>query len=128
MKNPRRKANPREGGEGRAVHDLGGLPAGPVDRSEHALSLYEKRVDALLMLLVGPKRELFRVDALRRAVEDYSQQEYDGLGYYDRWIGAIRNLLVEQAVLSETEIEGKLDEVRARLRVQGVRIEPGGTG
>ena len=85
------------------VHDLGGLPGGPIDRHEHDLTLYEKRVDALLMLMAGPKREIFRVDALRRAIEEYAQTEYDGLPYYNRWMKAIRNLLVEQEVLSEDE-------------------------
>lgn len=122
MSNPTRKKNPRDSGDGRAVHDLGGLPAGPIDRQEHELSLYERRVDALLMLLVGPKRETFRVDALRRMVEEYSQGDYDNLGYYDRWIGAIRNLLVEQEVLGADEIEARLDEIRARLETEGVAV------
>ena len=122
---PTRKWNPRQEGEGRAVHDLGGLPGGPIDREEHDLTLYEKRVDALLMLLVGPKREIFRVDALRRAIEDYAESEYDGLPYYDRWIKAIRNLLVEQEVLDAEEIDAKCAEIRARLRADGVALADG---
>ncbi len=125
MNNPTRKKNSRDSGDDRAVHDLGGLPAGPIDRQEHELSLYERRVDALLMLLVGPKRETFRVDALRRMVEEYSQTEYDNLGYYDRWIGAIRNLLVEQEVLGADEIEARLGEIRARLETEGVAVAGG---
>lgn len=127
MTDPERKANPREGGQGRAVHDLGGLPAGPIDRTEHDPTLYEKRVDALLMLLAGPKREAFRVDALRRAVEDYSQTEYDDLGYYDRWIKAIRNLLVEQEILTEAELDARIAAIRERLAEQGIPLREGRT-
>jgi len=117
-----REFNPRDTGDGRSVHDLGGLPGGPIDRHEHDLTLYEKRVDALLMLLAGPKRGIFRVDALRRAIEEYAQTEYDGLPYYNRWIKAIRNLLVEQEVLSEDEIAAKCAEIRERLRAEGVAL------
>lgn len=121
-----RELNPRDTDDGRSVHDLGGLPGGPIDRHEHNLTLYEKRVDALLMLLAGPKRGIFRVDALRRAIEEYAQTEYDGLPYYNRWIKAIRNLLVEQEVLSENEIAAKCAEIRERLRAEGVALADDG--
>ena len=35
----------------RRPHDLGGLPGAPVVPSEHDFALWEKRVDALLVLL-----------------------------------------------------------------------------
>ena len=35
----------------RAHHDMGGLPAGPVERNEHDYALWEKRVDAIMILL-----------------------------------------------------------------------------
>jgi len=127
MTDPERKTNPRVGGDGRAVHDMGGLAGGPIDRSEHANSLHEKRVDALLFLLVETKRRIFRVDALRRTIEDYSQSEYDGLGYYDRWAQAIRNLLVEQEVLTAEEIDARMAEVRKRLEGEGVTVVERGT-
>lgn len=117
--------NPRDTGDGRAVHDLGGLSIGPIDRDEHELTFYEKRVDALLMLLAGPKRGIFRVDALRRVVEEYAQSDYDGLGYYDRWIGAISTLLVEQEVLSAEEIDARCAEIRKRLDADGQRVARG---
>jgi hypothetical protein len=101
------------------VHDVGGLSFGPVDRDEHPLSFYEQRVDAMLMLLVGPKRGAFKVDALRRAVEAFSQSEYDGTAYYDRWITAIRGLLVEQEVLTAAEIDARIAAVTARFAAEG---------
>lgn len=124
MSEPERRTNRREDAD-RAVHDVGGLCFGRIDREEHELSLYEQRVDAMLMLLIGPKRAAFTVDALRRAVEDFSQGEYDGTPYYDRWITAIRNLLVEQGILTREEIEARTAQVRARLRAEGREIAPG---
>ena len=41
----------RKGAGGRASHDVGGLEFGPIDRHEHDLALWEKRTDAMLILL-----------------------------------------------------------------------------
>lgn len=119
---PERKATPRRDAGNHAVNDLGGLPGGPIDRSEHELTMYEKRVDALLMLLVGPKNAAFRVDALRRAIEDYAEQEYDNTAYYDRWMRAIRNLLLEQEILTQAEIDIKAAEICDRLEAAGQQV------
>ena len=119
---PQRFTNLRGDGEGRAVHDVGGLPGGPIDRDEHDPSHYERRVDALVMLLTG--HGAFRVDALRRMVETYAEQKYDGTPYYDRWIVAVRNLLVEQEVLTRPEIDDRIAAVRARLLADGLQVDP----
>ena len=103
----------------RAIHDLGGLAGGPIDRSEHPRTLYEMRVDALVMLLTKPTLGAFKVDALRRAIENYSALEYANLRYYDRWIKAIRVLLVEQRVLSDAQIDARITQLRARIGESG---------
>ena len=51
--------------EARRHHDMGGLGAGPVDRDGHDKAPWEKRVDALLVLL--GQRKIVGVDELRRA-------------------------------------------------------------
>ena len=56
MSNPERRTNERADAGGRAMHDIGGLDFGPIDRHEHDLKLWEKRTDAMLMLLTGPKK------------------------------------------------------------------------
>jgi Nitrile hydratase beta subunit, N-terminal len=119
---PERKTTTRRNAGSRAIHDMGGLQGGPIDRSEHELTMYEKRVDALLMLLAGPKNVAFRVDALRRAVEDYAEQEYDNTAYYDRWMRAIRNLLLEQEILTQAEIDSKADEICDQLEAAGQKV------
>lgn len=117
-----RKTTPRQNAGGRAIHDVGGLKAGPIDRAEHELTLYEKRVDAILMLLAGPKNSAFRVDALRRTVEDYTEQEYDNTAYYDRWMRAIRNLVVEQELLTSQEVDDRIAEICDRLEAAGQQV------
>jgi hypothetical protein len=119
MSAPKRKNTPRKGAGGRAVHDIGGLTFGPIDRSEHDLALWEKRTDAMLILLRDNKRRVLSVDAHRRVIESYGEQEYDRITYYEKWIRAIRNLLVEQEVLTRDEIEARVAEVRAKHEKAG---------
>ena len=106
------------GTAGRGVHDMGGLPAGPVEQGEHDRSLWEKRVDALLVLLGDKKRELVRDDELRRGIEELGAGAYDELGYYERWIHAITHVLMERGVLGNDELGRKMAEVEARMQVQ----------
>ena len=93
------------------VHDRGGWPdAGPVNKAEHDLSMWEKRTDALLVLLSSPKTQLIRVDELRRAIESLPPDAYEKMSYYERWISAIETLLIEKGVLTKEEIDRKAEE------------------
>ena len=98
----------------RAQHDLGGTTDGPIDTSPHEPSLYDRRVDALMMLL-SARCNFFSVDSQRRAGEDLAPGLYKGLAYYDRWMHNIAALMVERGQLTQTEIDRKAGEVRARL-------------
>ena len=98
---------------GRGVHDLGGLDFGAIDRSEHIPTTFERRVDALMMLTIGPSGA-FRVDALRRAIEACNEAEYAHLAYYEKWVRALRILLVEQGVLTDEQIDARIAALRDR--------------
>jgi hypothetical protein len=98
----------------RAYHDLGGLPAGEIDRTERSLDPWEKRVDAIVQLLSAPQRRIISVDELRRAIEGLGADEYDRLTYYEKWMTGVTRLLLEKGVLTTDELGRKLDEVRAR--------------
>jgi hypothetical protein len=125
MSVPKRKTVRRKGTGGRAVHDVGGLDLGPIDREEHDLALWEKRTDAMLILLRDNRRRVLSVDAHRRMIESYGQQAYDRTTYYEKWIRAIRNLLVEQEVLTRKEIEARTAELRARQAKAGRKTSRG---
>lgn len=120
-----RKTELREGADGRAVHDVGGLDFGPIDRTEHDLALWEKRVDAMLILLVGPKKGAFKIDAMRRVIEDYGQQQYDATTYYEKWVRAIRNLVVEQGIVTAAEVDARIADVKRRMTDAGRTVAPG---
>ena len=69
-------------------HDLGGRPAGVCTRDEHEYETWEKRVDALVVLL-NYKCGKLTVDELRRYIEELGPVAYDGLGYYERWMHSL---------------------------------------
>ncbi len=97
------------------VHDRGGWPgAGPIDRSEHELSWWEKRTDALMRLLWSPERRIIRVDEMRRAIESIEPDYYEKCSYYERWLIALETLLVEKGLLTREQIAQKVKELGAR--------------
>jgi hypothetical protein len=93
---------------------MGGLEDGPVEIKEHASEPWEKRVDAVRSLLSDDKRNLLSVDELRRGIEDLGEGAYDRYNYYERWIAAIANILLQKNVLSVDELGRKMAEVEAR--------------
>jgi hypothetical protein len=94
------------------IHDRGGWPtAGPINKAEHDLSMWEKRTDALVMLLANPTKRVLRVDELRRAIESLTPDAYEKLSYYERWITAVEALLIEKGVLTREEIDRKAESL-----------------
>ena len=97
---------------GRRWHDMGGQAAGPVPMDGHDFALWEKRVDAL-MVLCGQKG-LFTVDGLRRALEDMGEDAFETMSYYERWVAAVNQNLLEAGAYSIEELGTRMDEVAAR--------------
>ena len=96
----------------RSHHDMGGLEAGPVEATEHDYAPWEKRVDALMMLLSA--RGHLKVDELRRNVEALGPDAYDRMSYYERWISSITATLIQRGVLSSDEIGRRMAEIEAQ--------------
>jgi hypothetical protein len=96
---------------------MGGDAAGPVLPSEHDFALWEKRVDALVILCQG--KGLFSVDGLRRALEDMGPEAFESLSYYERWVMALRRNLVEAGAVTPAEIAARIEEIRARGETYG---------
>ena len=96
----------------RSHHDMGGLPAGKVDRSEHDYAEWERRVDAMAVLL-GRRRRL-SVDERRRAIETLTPQAYDELSYYERWVVALGQTMVQRGIVTSAELAKKMLEVERR--------------
>jgi hypothetical protein len=95
-------------------HDTGGQPAGPVERTEHDYLLWEKRVDALLVLLSHDDKRHMTVDELRRNIEGLGSAAYQTLSYYERWMHAIAQTLIQRGVISVDELGRKIADVEHR--------------
>lgn len=100
----------------RGPHDMGGLPAGKVERTEHDYAEWERRIDAMAVLLWGQKgaRKYFTVDEHRNAIESLPPADYDRLSYYEKWIHALTRCMVNRGVVSDEELSRKMAEVQKR--------------
>ena len=97
-------------------HDLGGRPAGKVDRSEHGYAEWERRVDALAVLLWALKggTRVITVDEHRKNIEALPPDAYDQLSYYEKWIVSLTQCLIQRGVITTAELGQKMSEVEKR--------------
>ncbi len=96
----------------RLPNDIGGLPADPIQRTEHELEPWEKRCHALADVLDFHK--IINTEEKRRGVEALGAEMVGKLSYYERWIAAFANILFQKAILTPGELARKMDEVGAR--------------
>lgn len=97
----------------RGPHDLGGLPAGPVDTTPHDTTFWERQIDALNALL--SQKGLRRVDENRRYIEMLGDDAYNTLSYYERWTAALTRQLIDKGVFTQDEVDAKIATIRDRL-------------
>lgn len=93
----------------RAHHDMGGVSrfaCQAIDTGPHALTDFDKRVDALRQLL-GAKG-IMSVDELRRGIEAIDEATYHRLSYYERWMRSIADNLLARGVLTADELRAAL--------------------
>lgn len=101
------------------VHDLGGTDGlGPIkkdadepDPEEYFHEDWEKRVFALLPQTMG--QGLYNLDEFRHTIEQMDPAYYLDSPYYEHWLSAMEELLVEKGVISEEELQTRLEEVKA---------------
>jgi hypothetical protein len=100
----------------RGHHDMGGLPAGRVEPTEHDYAEWERRVDALMVLLTGVKggKRLMTVDELRKNVEALGSDAYDRMSYYERWVASITQTMIQRGVITTDELGRKMEEIENR--------------
>ena len=96
----------------RGHHDMGGLPAGKVEPTEHDYPEWERRVDAMVQLLRCGGR--ITVDELRKNIEGLPPAAYDKLSYYEKWISSLTQTLIQRGVITTGELGRKMEEVEKR--------------
>jgi hypothetical protein len=96
----------------RLPNDIGGLPAGPVERIDHELEPWEKRCHALADVLDFHK--IINTEEKRRGVEALGGEIIGKLSYYERWIAAFANILFQKGILTPGELAEKMAAIEAR--------------
>ena len=110
--------------DARMAHDLGGfldhLLCHGIDVSISQTELpkqpYEERADAILLLLSAVDKGLLNIHAMRRASEQFNNEDYLQLSYYDRWLRAMVALCIEEGVFLEEEWLIKRKQVERRSK------------
>jgi hypothetical protein len=97
----------------RAYHDLGGTPAGPIDQHEHELQLWEKRIEALLVLLT--RKKILRIDENRRGLESLGSEAYFAASYAERRMLSMSNNLIMKGVITVEELAAKIADIESRV-------------
>jgi len=89
---------------------MGGLPAGRVERTEHDYADWERRVDALAVLM----NKRITVDERRKNIEALPPQDYDSMSYYERWVIALGQALIQRGIITTEELGRKMEQVCSR--------------
>ena len=95
----------------RGHHDMGGLDAGKVERTEHDYAEWERRGDALVMLM---RRHRLTVDESRKNIEALPPAAYDRMDYYERWVASLAQTLIQRGIVTSDEIGRKMEDVCKR--------------
>lgn len=104
---------------GRGYHDIGGLPAGPVETQMTETRPWEK-LSVVLGNALGVKgARLVRTDEVRRTREEIGVEIYNELGYFERGTAALATLLIEKGLVGEDELEARMREIARRMAQEG---------
>ena len=95
------------------IHDVGGMHGmGPIVREDNEPVFHhdwERRVFALMISTFAGGQ--FNVDEVRHAIERMDPTHYLASSYYEHWLHAMETLLVEKGLLSQVELEAKLNQL-----------------
>jgi hypothetical protein len=112
---------------GRSHHDMGGLPADRVEPTEHDYAEWERRVDAMMMLLTGVSggKRRMTVDELRKNIESIGPAAYDQMSYYERWVTSLTQTMLQRGHITTDELAHKLAEVEVRAKAGKIKADDG---
>lgn len=112
----------------RGHHDMGGQPGGKVQPTEHDYEQWERRVDAMAVLLWGLKgtKKYFTVDEHRKAIESLPPAMYDTMTYYEKWIFALAQCLIQRGVITSAELARRMENGIAERSHHDMGGQPAG--
>ena len=108
------------------VHDMGGrFGDGPVvpDDSDAPVFATNWHARALAVTLACGALGKWNIDISRHARERLSPTDYTTFSYYEKWIAALADLLVERGVLTREDLLGQGDDTPHSLADKVLRAE-----
>ncbi len=100
----------------RLTNDIGGVPADPIEQTDHPLLPWEKRCHALADVLDFHK--IINAEEKRRGGEALGSELIGKLTYYERWAAAFAIILFEKGILHPEELARKMAEVEGRRQME----------
>lgn len=108
------------------IHDMGGrFGDGPVhpDDENTAVFAEEWHARALAVTLAAGALGQWNLDISRHSRERLPAADYARFSYYEKWISALANLLVEYDVLSREDLAGKGEATRHALADRAMQAD-----
>lgn len=97
---------------------------GPVTPEPQGIpQLGDWQARALALTLACGALGKWNIDISRHARERLSPKDYVRFSYFEKWIAALADLLVETGVLSEADLKGEGAEVQHKLAQQALKAE-----
>jgi len=75
-------------------------------------------------VVIAQRHGLFTVDGLRRALEDMGPHAFETMTYYERWIAAVAQNLIEAGVFTVEELNARMEAVARRGETYGEAQAP----
>ena len=115
------------------VHDMGGRfgDGAVVPEAEEEIFHEDWHARALAITLAVGFLGQWNIDVSRHSRERLTPTDYARFSYYEKWISALANMLVEKNIVSREELAGQavsVSELAARKRVAAEVAEVLGTG
>nr|WP_321253691.1 nitrile hydratase subunit beta [uncultured Ruegeria sp.] len=108
------------------VHDMGGrFGDGPVRPEPEDGPVFPEdwHARALALTLAAGSLGQWNIDISRHARERLSPKDYSRFSYYEKWISALADLLVERGVLTPDDLEGNLSKGPHPLAGKAMKAE-----
>ncbi len=108
------------------VHDMGGrFGDGPVHPEPDDAPVFAEdwHARALAVTLAAGSLGQWNIDISRHARERLSPKDYTRFSYYEKWISALTDLLVESGVLTVEDLRGEADKEEHPLAGRKMKAE-----
>src|SRR4029077_155348 len=94
------------------VHDMGGMQCMGAVRHERNEPVFHERWEGRVfaLMLASAAWRKWNIDAMRFAIESIPPPEYLRMSYYEKWLAALRELLVGRGLVTRGEVENGTPE------------------